>query len=140
MDQNHPYWPSQPKPVWHSLILQTFPLAFPKRNAHCGHSERPEEAVPMDLVAVPVDAGPWQGCWHTTNPCVMADPLLQTNDAARLNTGLLTAPRELQLLRDVRNFCNNSQRVLSLQFSSSLLNPINHPTCRTSAITQPLRL
>lgn len=87
---------------------------------------------------MPEDAGPRQGCPHTTNPWGMPEPLLQTNGAARLNTGLLRAPRELQLPRDVRNFGNNSQQMLSPEFSSSLLNPINHPSCRILPSHSPL--
>lgn len=128
--KNHLYWRSQPKPGWDSLILHTFPSTLLKTNACCERSGCPEDAVAQD-------AGPWQRCQHPTNPLGDVRPSFF---AARLNTGLPGAPRELQLLRDVRNFCNNSQRVLSLEFSSSLLKAINHPNCRTSAITQPLGL
>lgn len=63
----------------------------------------------------------------TPQTLLLPDPVLQMmQQGSELNCAQ-------QLLRDVRNLCNNSQRVLSLQLPSSLLMPINHRTCRTAA-------
>lgn len=63
----------------------------------------------------------------TPQTLLLPDPVLQMmQQGSELNCSQ-------QLLRDVRNLCNNSQRVLSLQLPSSLLMPINHHTCRTAA-------